>query len=60
MAEWLRKVMEEADRRYEELPGWKRASAGHLKVSESQSDDNSHAAICEPRRPKEDPGQSSR
>jgi hypothetical protein len=30
MAEWLKKVMEEADRQFEQLPEWKKASAGQF------------------------------
>lgn len=36
MTEWLKRVLDEADRQFEELPEWKKASADQfLRTSES-------------------------
>lgn len=40
MADWLKKVLDEADRMFEELPAWKKASADNFlqeqKIGENE------------------------
>ena len=42
MAEWLKRVMEEADREFERLPEWKKASAEQF-LSTSQNENQKQA-----------------
>jgi hypothetical protein len=48
MAEWLKKVMEEADRQFEELPPWKKASAEQFLRTSSVDERRSSTTIREP------------
>jgi hypothetical protein len=53
MAEWLKKVMEEADRQFNELPEWKRGSADQCVNSLPNQDERSSSTIREPYRREE-------
>jgi len=53
MAEWLKKVMEEADRQFNELPDWKRVPADHALGSLPRQDERSSTTIREPHRHEE-------
>ncbi len=47
MAEWLKQVIEDVDKRFEELPEWKQAAAEQfLKTSENR--DSQSCSIREP------------
>jgi len=48
MAEWLKRVMEEADRQFEELPAWKKASAEQFLRTSSVDERRSSTTIREP------------
>lgn len=49
MAEWLKRVMEEADRQFEQLPEWKKASAEQfLRTSSVNSEERVSTTIREP------------
>jgi hypothetical protein len=50
MAEWLKKVMEEAERQFNELPEWKRVSAEHAFNSSPKQDEHTSSTIREPYR----------
>lgn len=48
MAEWLKRVMEEADRQFELLPEWKKASADQFLRTSASEDERSTTTIREP------------
>jgi hypothetical protein len=48
MAEWLKRVMEEADRQFEQLPDWKKASAEQFLRTSASDDGRSSSTIREP------------
>lgn len=52
MAEWLKKVIEEADRQFRELPEWKRASTEQFP-SNPRVEESSTTNIREPFKPQE-------
>jgi hypothetical protein len=47
MAEWLKKVVDEVDRQFEELPEWKKAAS--QDSFKCESDDTRSSGIREPR-----------
>jgi hypothetical protein len=48
MAEWLKRVMEEADRQFEQLPEWKKASAEQFLRTSTNDEVRSSSTIREP------------
>jgi hypothetical protein len=48
MAEWLKRVMEEADRQFEQLPEWKKASAELFLRNSTCDEERSSTTIREP------------
>ncbi len=48
MAEWLKRVMEEADRQFEQLPEWKKASAEQFLCTSKCEEERSSSTIREP------------
>ena len=53
MAEWLKRVMEEADRQFNELPEWKRGAAEQIHNSSPRQEERSSTTIREPYRREE-------
>lgn len=47
MAEWLKKVIDEVNRQFEELPDWKKPSAEQF-LSSSPTEDERSSTIREP------------
>ena len=47
MAEWLKKVIDEVDRQFEEFPAWKKTSAEQFLSTSPTKDDHS-STIREP------------
>jgi hypothetical protein len=47
MAEWLKRVVDEVDRQFEELPEWKKVAS--RDVFKCSSDDERSSTIREPR-----------
>jgi hypothetical protein len=47
MAEWLKKVIDEVNRQFEELPDWKKTSAEQF-LSSSPTEDERSSTIREP------------
>jgi hypothetical protein len=47
MADWLRRVIDEVDRQFEELPEWKRTSTEQF-LSFSQTENEHSSTIREP------------
>jgi hypothetical protein len=47
MAEWLKRVMEEADRQFNELPEWKKTSADQFLDETGGDDERSSTTIRE-------------
>jgi hypothetical protein len=48
MAEWLKRVVDEVDRQFDELPEWKKASSND--VFKCSTDEERSSTIREPRR----------
>lgn len=48
MAEWLKRVLDEADRQFEELPEWKKASADQFLRTSESGEERSSTTIREP------------
>jgi len=48
MAEWLKRVMEEADRQLSELPEWKKVSAEQFLSSSPKEEERPSTTIREP------------
>jgi hypothetical protein len=51
MADWLKKVLDQVDREYNELPAWKRSDAhgGQQEKTKCSNDGNSPPNVREPK-----------
>jgi hypothetical protein len=48
MTEWLKRVLDEADRQFEELPEWKKASADQFLRTSENDEERSSSTFREP------------